>query len=81
MTQGNEPSVRCLCAGRNGSTKLDSKLVLTVALVLFITSGLSVTAQEPELGIDPNHPESRMCQAFRVLPTVQISRLRSSVTG
>jgi mono/diheme cytochrome c family protein len=58
MTQANEPSVHFLCAGRNGSTKLGSKLVLTVALVLFITSGLSVSAQEPELGIEPNPPES-----------------------
>jgi cytochrome c len=57
IIHGNGPSVRFLWSARNS---LPSRLggLLTVAIIALATSGISVNAQEPELGVEPNTPES-----------------------
>jgi mono/diheme cytochrome c family protein len=56
IIHGEKPSVRFLWPARNSFPRRLAGL-LTVGLILLVTSGFSVTAQEPELGVQPNTPE------------------------
>jgi cytochrome c len=57
IVHGSKLRVRFLWSARNS---FPGRLggVLSVATILVLTSVISVTAQEPELGIKPNQPES-----------------------
>ena len=54
--QDNEPSVRFLWSARKGLPGRLGRL-LTVAIIALAASVISVSAQEPELGVEPNTQE------------------------
>jgi hypothetical protein len=56
MTEVNEPRMSCLRLTRNRMSGQFGGMV-TLAILLLVTSGISVVAQEPELGIEPNLTE------------------------